>query len=640
MFQSIPEMLVDRTTRHPDYPAQMTKDEKGQFQPVSFKTLEDHAFSLALSLASLGVKKGDVVAHIGDNRVEWLEADLAILTLGASDTPRGRDAMDYELEYIINETEANVAFVENSDLLIRILAFRNKLPSLRTLIVIDNKKCPDDEALKELEEKHSLSIFRHSKLIEEGSVRLEAEREKLLDGIRGIHGDDVATIIFTSGTTGKPKGVMITHHNIIYQLGRIIEVKKELPPKMRWLAVLPVWHAFERLIQYIALYYQHTICYSKPIGKIMMIDLLMTEPDALCSVPRIWETVKQGVNQILKNKKPFERKVFNFFLALSKLWVRASELVEGRVPDYHIRFRFLDILLGIIPFLVLYPFVFIGRKFIFNQITQKFGRNFLAGISGGGAVSKDVQSFFAAIGLKIIDGYGMTETSPVIGIQHYRHQMRDVLTPFEGTEIKVLRDDGTLAKPGEKGVLYVRGPQVMKGYYKQPELTMEIIDKDGWLCTGDLAVMTRSGDFKIVGRKKDTIVLSGGENIEPVPIENKIKESEYIESAVVLGQDKKFLGSLIVLNRKNVEVYLKKNGISYFDRSALSQMNEVKELIASELHSLLSSRNGFKPFERVSRFVLLDKSFEVGKELSLKQELKRFEIERLYKKEIQEIFES
>ena len=218
--------------------------------------------------------------------------------------------------------------------------------------------------------------------------------------------------------------------------------------------------------------------------------------------------------------------------------------------------------------------------------------------------------------------------------------MRDVLTPFEGTEIKVLRDDGTLAKPGEKGVLYVRGPQVMKGYYKQPELTMEIIDKDGWLCTGDLAVMTRSGDFKIVGRKKDTIVLSGGENIEPVPIENKIKESEYIESAVVLGQDKKFLGSLIVLNRKNVEVYLKKNGISYFDRSALSQMNEVKELIASELHSLLSSRNGFKPFERVSRFVLLDKSFEVGKELSLKQELKRFEIERLYKKEIQEIFES
>ena len=194
-------------------------------------------------------------------------------------------------------------------------------------------------------------------------------------------------------------------------------------------------------------------------------------------------------------------------------------------------------------------------------------------------------------------------------------------------------------EPGEKGVLFVRGPQVMKGYYKRPDLTEKVLSSDGWLDTGDLAMWTHKGEFAIAGRAKDTIVLSGGENLEPIPIEAKLCESEYIESAVVLGQDKRYLGALIVLNRARIEEYLTEKEIPYLS-DKLAQMAEVKALIERTVAEIISSKHGFKSFEHIVRFTLLGKSFEVGRELSAKQELKRFEINRLYEEEIADLFAS
>ncbi len=270
------------------------------------------------------------------------------------------------------------------------------------------------------------------------------------------------------------------------------------------------------------------------------------------------------------------------------------------------------------------------------------GKNFIAGVSGGGSLSAGVDIFFASIGgVKLLDGYGLTESAPVVAVRPLIHGgVKRTVSPLEGTEVRIVTEHGKEAKPGEKGVVMVRGPQVMKGYYKRPDLTRLVLDENGWLNTGDLGIWTHHGEFALSGRAKDTIVLAGGENLEPVPIEAKLCESEFIEQAIVLGgQDKKYLAALIVLNKQRIEEYLQQKEIPYL-ADKMYQMQEVKSLIEQTIADIINSKHGFKSFEHIARFRLLAKSFEVGKELSAKQELKRFEINRIYQREIDELFVS
>ena len=637
MYDTLVQMFDEHVNANPDYVAQLSRDGASKFKPVTYIELQRRIRALAAALRRLGVRRNEIIAIISDNRAEWLVADMAILSLGAIDTPRGRDAMDYEIEYILKETKASIAFVENYDMAKRVDALVPSLPSLKTLIIIDERGIDDPDKVAS---SFNLEILYYKKLLSEGqdllndpSVVSDIEHEISLG-----KGDDTATIIFTSGTTGKPKGVMISHKGILFQLDGMIQYFPDIKPQMIWLAVLPIWHAFERMINYLVLRYDNIIAYSKPIGKIMLVDMATVKPHFMCSVPRIWETVKAGVNQTLKTKKPIERKMFNFFLSVGKSYSKASALVEGRMPDYEKRSRALDFIRGIIPYICLRPLYALGRKLAFSQVLSKLGPNFVLGISGGGTISKDVESFFDAMGLTIMDGYGLTETSPMIAAQDFTHRVRGCLELLKGSEIKIVGEMGESLPPGRKGVLYFKGPQVMKGYFNNPELTAEVIDKDGFINTGDLAVMTESGLFSIRGREKDTIVLSGGENIEPVPIEKALSESEYIETAVVVGQDKKFLSALIVIDVKNVENYLKDMNIPYIDRRSLASSDDVRALINREIQTYVSTKRGFKPFEQVNRFAILTKSFEVGKELSLKQEIKRKDISEMYKKEIDSLF--
>ncbi|MGE0074330.1 MAG: long-chain fatty acid--CoA ligase, partial [Sphaerochaetaceae bacterium] len=406
----------------------------------------------------------------------------------------------------------------------------------------------------------------------------------------------------------------------------------------RWLSVLPVWHSFERILQYVIISQASAIAYSKPIGKIMLVDLQRVNPAWMGSVPRIWEAVKAGVYQNVKGKSPVAKALFHFFVWVGASHASVMNLVANRMPQFKRRFYPLDLLIGIVPLVLLTPFKLLGNVLVFKTIKKKFGTNFRAGVSGGGSLPSSVDKFFKAIGVTLLDGYGLTETAPVIGLRSINRQVPGTVAPLPETEIKIVDDSGKLAKPGKKGVIYARGKQVMKGYYKRQDLTDAVIDKDGWINTGDIGIWTHTGEYAIRGRAKDTIVLSGGENIEPVPLEARLRESEYIEQAVVVGQDQKYLAALIVSDTKQLEIYVKENNIPYMARFDITELPEVQDLLNSEINEMVSAKNGFKSYERINRFSILKTSFKVGQELSAKQEVMRHKINQLYAKEIASLF--
>ena len=369
----------------------------------------------------------------------------------------------------------------------------------------------------------------------------------------------------------------------------------------------------------------------------MLTDIQRLNPSYMCSVPRIWEVIKAGVFSAMKKESSFKKFMFNAGLKIAYAHCHLRDIVLDMEPVYGRR-NYVRRVLSVIPFILIKPLYALASALVFSKIKTKLGKEFILGISGGGSLSASIELFFRSIGIMILNGYGMTETAPVITLQYYQKPTRGAMRPFVGTKVEIRDENGNIVPPGEKGVLYARGRQIMKGYYNHPEMTEKIIDKDGFINTGDLAVMTVDGLVSIVGRAKDTIVLSGGENIEPVPIEAAMNDSPYIQASVVVGQDQKYISALIVPEAKEIERYLKENNIFYVSRDNLGQIAEVRDLIDNEIRKYVSKEAGFKSFEQINRFVILNHPFEVDRELSAKQELKRFKIAELYKTEIDSMY--
>ncbi|WP_319560626.1 AMP-binding protein [Marispirochaeta sp.] len=392
-------------------------------------------------------------------------------------------------------------------------------------------------------------------------------------------------------------------------------------------------------MQYVAAGWGSALAYSKPVGKIMLADMQQIKPTWMASVPRIWEAVQAGIYRNINKEGGAKRLLFYFFVAVAGTWTGFRNRLYGLLPEFKKRIRVLDILTAILPFLLLYPLKALGDLLVFSKIRAKLGGNFVAGISGGGALPKSVDRFFSAAGILLLEGYGLTETAPVLGVRDQKHPVPGTIGPvFPGTVIEIRDEEGNILPPGHKGIVYAQGPQVMKGYYKQPELTKAMISPDGWLNTGDLGMLTWHNELAIMGRVKDTIVLRGGENVEPLPIEQKIQESPYIAQTMLLGQDQKYLAALIVPDFDALQEYASQNNLSFMDREDLLISPEIEELINGEIQERINSRNGFKSFERINRFRLLPKPFEVGDELSQKQEIKRHVISEKYAKLLSEIF--
>ncbi len=634
MEQTIPLMIRARTRVTPDIFIQYAKDSSGKFQGKSFKVFYDEARDLAAGLLELGALRGDHVGLISDNRQEWLVTDMAVLSLGAADVPRGCDSTDREIAYILSFSECKITFAENEKQAEKILSHKGELPLLGTLILYE----PYSEKLTQQTKAQGVRLLSYQEVISLGKERRVREPEEIDREIDKGQRDDLATIIFTSGTTGEPKGVMLSHGNFLHQLPTLPLVVNVQPGDV-WLSVLPVWHSFERIMQYVAPSLYSGIAYSKPVGAIMLADFQAVHPQWMASVPRIWESLRDGVYRNIKQQGPVKKVLFDFFVAVGKLHAEFRNLVFGLVPNFHGRIRALDTLVGLVPWLALTPLKALGSLLIFNKIKQKLGGRFRAGVSGGGALPTQVDTFFSSIGILLLEGYGLTETAPVVAVRRYTKPRPGCVGQLVlDTEVKIVDEEGRTLPPGHKGLVMVRGGQVMKGYYKKPELTAKVLSSDGWLNTGDLGMMTHDGELKITGRAKDTIVLRGGENVEPAPIEEKIRESEWVLQCMVVGQDQKYLGALIVPQQEAVMAFAQENNIPILDYETLIQQPEINELVANDVADLVGPHNGFKPFERIFKFKLIPKPFEVGVELSHKQEVMRHRVVEIYAKEVAELF--
>jgi long-chain acyl-CoA synthetase len=640
MANNLAELYAESAEKYGNSPAFFSKDEKKQYIPTSFKQIYEMGLNLGEALIDLGVQARERIGIIADHRLEWVISDAGILMTGAANVPRGTDVTESELEYILNHSEANILFVENDKVLEKFNKVKSKTPSVKTLVMIDPKA------------KGEPGILKLSDLIDKGKKLRESGSKNVETRISEIKPDDLFTVIYTSGTTGQPKGVMLMHSNAMHQIIDVAPLM-ESGPTDRFLSILPVWHIFERAFMYVAIAVGSATYFTNV--RDMRDDFGKAKPTFMGSAPRLWESIYLGIYNRLNDPKQtplVRKKIFDTAYFFSKHYHAALRFLQGHELDLEGRSVGKSLLLAvksiIVVILTFIPYLLLDAV-VLSKIRLATGGHLRATCSGGGALQSHVDAFFNDIGIKVLEGYGMTETCPVISVRTFKHlimgsvgkvaprsevQIRD----FTGAVLAHVKLDGTIeGTRGARGIVFVRGPQVMKGYFKNPEATNKAI-KDGWMDTGDLGMINFNDTITLTGRAKDTVVLLGGENVEPVPIENKLSESPYVNQVMVVGQDQKNLGVIIVPDFAKLKLWGKDNMVTDADENILITNQKVLDLFKKEIKSLNSSANGFKSFEQVSPFFLITKPFEVGDEMTNLMKLKRHVITEKYKDQIKKLY--
>lgn len=640
MDETLIKMLGRVSKEYPEIPAQYfrdLKDANSAFQSINYRQLYEKSLDAAAGFYDIGVKRADNIGLISDNRKEWQQCSMGLMALGAVDVPRGCDVTMNDLEIILSVTSCKIVVAENSAQVKKIIKIKEKLPNIETLIMFDPPDSETSEAIKEAG--YKLFLFeevqkRGSKFRIENKNVIEVEIEK------GTN-QDLVCIIFTSGTTGTPKGVELIQQNFLAQLDELQE-RILLNPGDIVMCILPIWHVFQRACEYVMLISAASLAYSRPIGSILLKDIAKLNPTLLPAVPRVFEAIYEGITRKMRQTGGIVYTLFRFFVKVAILHSRMSRLMFNKNTSFTRYYTFLWWLLFILPWVLMWPLKALGNLLVFRKIKAMLGNHFRSGVVGGGAFPSYIDEFFWAIGVKVIEGYGLTETAPVVAVRPMSCPVYgNVGSAIRNVKVRVVsQDDGYVLPRGEFGVIQVKGDTVMKGYYHNEALTNKVITVDGWFDTGDLGMLSIHDEIVIKGRKKDTIVLRGGENVEPAPIELKLSQSKYITQAVVVGQDQKYLAALILVNEAEVKAYAAENGLQYENYPALLKSEEIIKLFETEVNALVSPKTGFKIYERINRFTFLTKPFEVGVELSAKQEVMRYRMSEIYKEEIKSMFNS
>lgn len=627
---TLADVYANASRRYDGIPAFARKDKSGAFVSISFRETYEKGLDLATALIALGIEAREHVGLIADNRLEWILCDYGILLAGAADVPRGTDVTDAELIYILNHSDARAVIVENKALLDRVIAHRTQLPHIQTIILM----APADSVPE--------GVHRLEDLMADGARRRAAGDARVYERIKAITPNDLFTIIYTSGTTGTPKGVQLTHGNMCSQIANL---PLALRVGDRALSILPVWHSYERVFE--------MLCVSRGVSthytslRALAEDLKTVRPTVMASAPRLWENLYLKILSNVKAAPPLRQKLFHLAYKTTRNVKRAERFFKGQQLDIHGR-GFSESLRLSLKHAFAWLASIVPARLLDGLVLKKLraivGGEFRGTISGGGALQPHVDEFFNFIGIPVLEGYGMTETSPVLAVRTWENLVIGTVGPmYPHTEVRIVDlQNGEILYPdtnrhgggrGLRGEIHVKGPQVMRGYYKDPEGSSRVL-KDGWMNTGDIGMVTFNDCLKILGRSKDTIVLLNGENIEPVPIEARLVESSFIDQCMVVGQDQKALGALIVPSLE----HLRMAGISATSIQDIMESKAVHQLIDEDIRSLINHDAGFKNFERITVWRLVPKAFEVGDEMTNTFKLKRHVITERYGSLITEMF--
>jgi long-chain acyl-CoA synthetase len=565
--------------------------ENGEWKTYSTQEVYEIVNQLGAGLLRLGINGGDMsqegrdkVAILSKNRPEWLLVDLAVQQTGAIPTPIYPTINVNELEFVLNDAQVKMAFVNDEELFHKILSIKDKVPSLQSIYtfehVINAKHWkellvkPDDEILARI-----LSI----------SSRIKYE--------------DLATIIYTSGTTGTPKGVMLSHKNI---LTNVMASIKCFPPgtHLRALSFLPLNHILERMVSYLYMFRGTAIYYAESMDTIGE-NLKEVQPHIFVTVPRLLEKVYDRIMQKGAELAGVKKKLFFWAHGLATKY----EINQNLGIGYNLQLS-------------------LANKIIFSKWREGLGNNIKCIVSGGAALQVRLVRIFTAAQIPVMEGYGLTETSPVISVNRYevKDRMFGTVGPIlEGVEVKIAED----------GEILCKGPNIMMGYYKRPDLTAEAVT-DGWFQTGDIGMLVDDKFLKITDRKKEMFKTSGGKYVAPLPIENKLKESMFVEQVLVLGAERKFVSALIVPSFPNLKDWCRKNGITFTSNEEMIHYPKVLELYKEIVESY---NKYFNHVEQIKKFELLphEWSIETG-EMTPKLSLKRKVIMEKYRNAIERIY--
>lgn len=594
---------------------------------VSYRKLFEDVLLLSKAFRRRGVNRGDKVMVLSDNRYAWIVTDLALMSFGATTVPRGSDTPPQELQFIVEHAECSFLVIETGNLLEKHNEFVHGYRQLKSVFVMAGPAM------------HTFfsNLYSYNDLLADRRYS-NKDIAKFLEEGEKLEAEDLLTIIYTSGTTGMPKGVQLSHGNVMHNVLTLPDII-QLTESDMWLSILPSWHIFERTSEYVALARGTTLVYSsvKNFGQ----DLEKYRPTLVATVPRVWESLYTKVNLAVKKKGPLAERLFNVMIWASAAYRRNRRKVLGRLPIYQsggALGNFFGKAVAAGKMALLLPFSYLADKKL-AMVRQRFGGRLRLAISGGGTLATHLEEWIDAVNIRIVNAYGMTECSPAIagrGITCRTYGTVGLAVP--GTELRVVAEDGTVLPPGAEGTIEVRGAQVTKGYYKNDEENRKSFTEDGFFKTGDLGRMTIKGELVITGRAKEIIVLSSGENVDPTRIENVMTKFPFIQDAILVGQDKKALGALLVPNIDELKDYVAKkmNGLVR-EKDELLTNTKVLDLVRSEMNRFLKPKQGFKPHEKLQGVVFLDKEFKLGEELTNTLKKKRHVIERKYREIINDL---